>query len=92
MRLHCALFRSTIVWLLFPLLIVQGCAATTSPRLTDQSRARLGTIGVVSATFIPKADVPEAKTKAEAKTTGAMKGLGLGLGAERVPGLNKSPG
>ena len=84
MGLNCVLRRSAIVWLLIPLLLALGCATQVPPRPTEQVRARLGTIGVVSANFVPEADVPKAMGKGAGATWGAAKGLGLGLAMAAV--------
>lgn len=81
MGLNYVLRRSGVVWLSIILVVGQGCAARVPPRPTGQIRAMLGTIGVVSANFVPEANAPKAMGKAAGAIAGAAKGLGLGLAA-----------
>jgi len=71
--------RLTVVSLSIVLLLFQtGCAARTPhppqppPPLSEEERARLGTIGIVSANFVPETRL---FTLARGRVRGAAKGM-----------------
>lgn len=71
----------TVIFIFFALLVAQfGCATipVSPPPLSEEARAKLGTIGVVSAVFIPESNLfPFAK----GHISGAAKGLAVGTTA-----------
>ncbi len=76
-RIRYAARKSIVVWIsIFFLMGQVGCALTPPPLLSEEVRAQLGTIGVVSARFIPEAQF-------EAPTSG--KGSGAAKGAAAAP-------
>jgi hypothetical protein len=57
--LHLPSSAKLIVVLLFISLFVgqSGCATTTPPSLSEEVREKIGTVGITSACFLPKADI-----------------------------------
>ena len=87
MRPKEALRRSTIIWLLIPLLVALGCTTRVPPSPPKPPKdilAQLGTIGVVSGKFTPETKavvVPAGEGKSAAALKAAGGALGLGIGA-----------
>ena len=75
--------RLAIVSLCIPLVVSVGCASRISTPLPEDVQAQLGTIGVVSAIFVPETKV----SRLNGKGIEALGTVGVGLGA----GLLASP-
>lgn len=66
-----------LVWILVVLLAFQGCAQVR-PRMSEQAKAEIGTIGVAAARFDPSMAIGGATTKKGALAGGIVGGLAAG--------------
>lgn len=70
--------KLVVIWLSIALIWQVGCAPSTyqiPPPLSENIRAKLGTVGIVSARFLPKAEFQIPMGKGSATAHGALEGF-----------------